>query len=654
MECSLKLRCLRGHGQYGSDPVELLIPMQQTYRQDPSVPQEGSIHEDRIGELCLLEEGVYICRVLLSGMAYRLVSAELFLNNEPIGCSLRVPYMQDKQGEETAIDILFKNDFESKEEGQPFLLQYDLVRLSLCIQYDGGSFGTQYLYYSSDYLPCLSKYSDNVENKEAILKALFEFDDDRISDLMFPAKPNQTGPGTFLQGGWQKNSYKSLGSYIQMIEAVCLCYERNYPSFKNNVKHTIAKQSSMQSYRNIRNITANSLQWLFQNSEQLVKVQGTTAIQFNNKYYLPYRMHIEKSIKSFDIYENQAVLGFLQLVYNHARYIETQLKNDIEAEDKLVDKLQRMEHGGMRMSVIPVKRIQIQNSRSQLQVLQSLILTIERQYPKYQEILRCFEKQLAGIPQKTKVFQEVQPYRHIFEQIMEWYRFGEFNLLKENLIFNIKTMDTLFEYYCLYKLLLMLQDAGFTEPVPGEAPSTYHTYKPAVYPYHCDIANTYRFQKKDIRITLYYQPVIRADDFENRITLYRTTSFQDCYTPDFMFKIEDPLNAACYVIMDAKYSTGETIRKYYMDKTILKYSCQVSGMEQHPVKLVWLLQGRTDYTMRNSTENTPIEKYHNSPLADKYKPDISYAVIPVNNKTDMSRLWHEICTAIPELGEKTP
>jgi hypothetical protein len=625
--------------------------MHRNYRHDSVPGKEDSVPGDRIGSVCLLEEGIYTCKALISDMPYRIHSVELFLNNESIGYGVRIPYhTQRRPGEETAIDIIFKNEFDSKEEGQPFILQYDLVQLSLSIQYNSGSFHNEYLYYASDYLPCLSRYSDNVENKEAILKALFEFDDDRISDLMFPVKTQKIEEHAFLQGGWQKDSYKSLGSYILMIKNICLCYEQNYPSFKNNVKHTIAKQSSMEPYRNIRNISASSMQWLFQNSDQLTRVSGSTAININNKYYLPYRMHVEKSTKSFDIYVNQVVLGFLQLVYNHAKYIESQLKKNIETENKLVTQQQDMEHDGMRMSVIPVKRIQIQNSRSQLEELQYLILTMEKQYPKYQEILRCFEKQLAGIPKKTKVFQEVQPYRHIFEQILEWYRFGEFNLLKENLIFNIKTMDTLFEYYCLYKLLFMLQEAGFTDPIEGDrSSSSYHTYKLAGYLYQCDIANTYRLRKGDIRITLYYQPVIRTDDFENDITLYRTTSFQDCYTPDFMIKIQINDEIERYVIMDAKYSTRETIRRYYMDKTILKYSCQVSGKEANMVRVIWLLQGRADFNFRNAGESSFIERYHNSPLAEKYKPSTLFAIVPVNNKTDMTKLWQEICNAVPEL-----
>jgi hypothetical protein len=654
MNGHLKLRCLWGH--HGSDPAELIIPLRQTYQEEPAVQGDAmvqwaaAVSEDHIADMCLLEEGVYTCTAFFSQVGYHLISAELFLNKEPIGYGNRIIYNLEKRGSEASIDLVFRDNFEGTKEGRPFLLQYDLVQLSLRIQFAQGS-GDGYVYYTSDYIPCLSRYSDNMENKEAIIRALLAFDDDRINDWMFPVKNNQTSPTTFLQGGWQKNSYKSLGSYIQMVQSICLCYEKNYPSFKNNVKHTIAKQNSLQSYQKIRNITANSLQWLFQNSEQLVRVSSATAIALQGKYYLPYQMHIEKSIKSFDIYENRVVLGFLRLVYNHARYIETQLKQDIETENKQIVKLQRMEHHGLRMSAIPVKRIQIHNRISQLRALQELILNLEKQYPQYQEILRCFETPLTGIPKKTKVFQEVQPYRHVFEQIMEWYRFGEFNLLKENLIFNIKTMDTLFEYYCLYKLLLMLQDAGFTEPADGEAPSAYYPYKPTVYPYHCDIANTYRLQQDATRITLYYQPVIRADDFENNITLYRTTSAHDCYTPDFMFKIEAHQNLIGYIIMDAKYSTGETIRKYYMDKTILKYACQVSGKEEHPVKMVWLFQGRTDYNVRANQEAT-IEKYHSSPLAEKYQPPISYGIIPINNKTDMSRLWNEICRTIPELAEK--
>ncbi|MDR2494965.1 MAG: DUF2357 domain-containing protein [Spirochaetaceae bacterium] len=655
MKCRLKLCCLPAHN---ADPVEVFIPLRQTGVGGPFPHQNAFVPEDQIGDICLLEEGVYTCKALLSEMTRRPSSLSLFLNNETIGFGSRIP--PERPGEEVGVDIVFGNDFENREGSQPFLLQYDLVRLSLSVQYErvggAGAFPLESRYYTSEYLPCLSRYGDNAENKEAILTALLEFDDDRISDLIFPAKADAARDDPLVRGGgWRKKSYKSLGAYIEMLETVFLCYEEHYPAFKSGVKHTIAKRRSMQSYRNIRNITTGSLLWLFQNSERLVKAPKPTAIRLQGDYYLPYEIHIEKSTKSFDTYENRMVLGFLQLVYTHARSIETRLGHDIKAAEGLVEKLQAMERDGMKMAVIPVKRILLDSSRSQLKVLRSLIAHIERQYPKYREILRCSEKQIAGMPEKTKVFQEVRPYRHIFEQIVEWYRFGEFKLLKESLIFTIKTMDTLFEYYCLYKILLMLQDAGITAAPRGEAPSAVHVYKPLPYHYHCEVANTYRFQRGDLRITLYYQPVIHSNSFENDITLYRTTSFHDCYTPDFMLKIErtgGKNRNASYILMDAKYSTGETIKKYYMDKTILKYSCQVSGIAGHAVKAVWILQGRPDY--RNAGENpvaAPIERYHNSPLAERHKPAVSYAVIPLGGKTDMSRLWRELCAAAPELAE---
>ena len=65
------------------------------------------------------------------------------------------------------------------------------------------------------------------------------------------------------------------------------------------------------------------------------------------------------------------------------------------------------------------------------------------------------------MPRKTKVFQEIQAYSKVYDLIVKWFEFGEISLEREKIIFRVKTIDKLYEYYCLQQILKMLLDEDF-------------------------------------------------------------------------------------------------------------------------------------------------------------------------------------------------
>jgi hypothetical protein len=595
--------------------------------------------QNQISPVSLFSEDYYKCSVVLSEVERQISYLGLFLNEESIGyCySLTSPAQQDQK-----FDIVFNDD--AKDEGSRiFNLYYDMIKLSLKVQFTDKS----YTFFSSNYLLCFSKDAITAENVEALIKYLVEFNDDTINDWMYAPKNTAMSKSIMLERGLQKNSsYKSLHSYIQMLTSIYISYKENYPIFKSKIRHRIVKDNTLQTYDKIKNINTASMQWLFQHIGQLVEVSSNTAVQLNGHNYIPFQMNVEQSMKNFDIYENRVVSGFLLLVYKHAKQIEEQLIKGITDETKIVDTLRRLEQEGFHAPIIAVKQMQLANTRKLLNTLQELVVNISIQYSKYKEIAIYSNQPMMGIPKKTKIFQEVRPYRMLFEQIMQWYKFGEFTMVKENLIFNVKTMDKLYEYYCLCQLLTMFKNAGFNG-ADDTFPSWSYEYNPGGYPYlnEHDIANTYFLKRKDLQITLYYQPVIRTDDFENGITLFRTTLSNNYYSPDFLFKVWSGESPALYFIMDAKYSTRATIKKYYFNRAMIKYSCELSSKEpqRQPIRMVWLLQGRID--------NTPdLELFHNAPLVKQYKPDISYGIMSINSKTDgMAKLWNEMYACIKEI-----
>ncbi|MHB9293269.1 hypothetical protein Holit_02390 [Hollandina sp. SP2] len=646
MECRLRLRL-----QHRENRSRKPGGMKDTGSIDssgdiPLYPVSPTPHREVADTVSLVAEGFYTCAVIFTEVDRPIRGMELFLNEESIGYG--EPLQHLSLGEQIG-DILFRKEFlnegmtsdwEDRKEGRPFLLHYDLVQLALKVQDD-----ECFRLYTSDYVLCLSKHGANTENIEDIITYLAEFNDDTINTWMFSPTSGLDRERFFSEGTEQarqrKASYKSLSAYIQLLRSIHTCYKENYPAFKSGAKHRIVKHDSLQSYDQVKSISRRSLQWLYQNPGELAATEIPTALQIQGRHYLPYRMRIEKTTKSFDIYENRVVAGFLLLVCNNVKGVKEKVSIQLAEEYQVLHKLQWLEREGFRAPIIRIKQIQADRNQILLNTLHELLLNLAGQYAKYRDILPCSDTPFLGIPKKTKVFQEVRPYRQVFEQILQWYHFGEFTPVKETLIGNAKTLDKLFEYYCLCRLLVLLKDAGFTETGEVSRSFTYHAQEQG----NGELANTYLLRRGELLLTLYYQPVISADRFENDISLYRTTTTDGFYTPDFMVKLQiHRASHSSYLIFDAKYSSRWSIKQYYMDREIIKYGCQLSDREAgQSIKMVWLLQGRIDDTAH-------IERYHSSPLAQQYKPAISYGIIKMNTKTDtLEHLWKEIYPFIHEL-----
>ena len=161
-----------------------------------------------------------------------------------------------------------------------------------------------------------------------------------------------------------------------------------------------------------------------------------------------------------------------------------------------------------------------------------------------------------------------------------------------------------------------------------------------------DVANTYLLSNGEVTATLYYQPVISAVQFENDLTLFRTTKppagNPDYYTPDFVLKFASSEDDEEYAIFDAKFSSRANIKKHSLPEVIRKYSCEISAASRSSApKMVWVLQGRV-----NGSENA-IWKYHNSQLASTYRPITSFGIVSINTAVEIrQRLWNEIRSSI--------
>ncbi|MGI6014190.1 MAG: DUF2357 domain-containing protein [Oscillospiraceae bacterium] len=517
---------------------------------------------------------------------------------------------------------------------QPFLLHYDLIAVSFILSFVDGSSKE----YFTDFLLCVSKNQEDATNIQNMLQELIAFDDSQVGEWIF-SDGKRGASNSLYEGKWNKRAYKSLSSYIQLLEQVIACYKNNFAYFRMQGKHTIKQSSVLVPYEKVKKVSRDSFNWIMQNADQLADVPYSSGVQYQGKNYLPYHIKTDASQKSWDVYENRIVISFLHTVLLNAKQIFWEFDRDILNEERIISRI----HGSFPKEycapIITIKSLQISFCRILLGKLNHSIDTLQNLYTQYETLFDVQTSMLTTLPRKTSTFCEIKPYAQVFKIIVHWFQYGEYSLEKERLILQVKTLDKLFEYYCLLQLLKLLADNGYHKADIQEPAFKYlYTSADGHYQNEQDVANTYVLSRNHITATLYYQPVISAFNFENGLTLYRTTSKKGYYTPDFVLKFSFSEHDEEYIIFDAKFASRDTIKNFRLPEVIRKYSSElcVAANSRAP-KMVWILQGRV-----NSNEKA-IWRYHNSPLVSVCRPATSFGIVSVNTTIEIrQRLWNEI------------
>ncbi len=531
----------------------------------------------------------------------------------------------------------YKSERKAKVRSQVFLLQYDLVLLSTIITYIDDSQKTFY----GDYMLCVSKNPNDNENISNMLKELNSFNYSPINELLFNVNKKESKVALH-NGNWKYHTYKSLNIFLQLVKDVVVCYQEELRYFQSNAKQKIQSKNVVEPFNKVRKISNNGVNWLMQNSNMLAEVDAESGIMYNGKHYIPLKMQTENKLKSLDVYENQVVLGFLYLVYDKTKHVFNELQLEYLNTKNIITKVQQKVSGEYFAPIITLKNIQVEFTKKSINKLEKELDQLEKLYRHYSIILPVKKMEFNNFPKKTKTFQEILSYIKIFQIISRWFQYGDFDFSKDKLILRVRTLDKLFEYYSLYKLLNLLYKESFKAIEDFNRTRTFtYDVEGSLYQNETDIPNTYYLERNELKATLYYQPVIKSDGFFNNISLYRTTNgIPGYYTPDFVIKFKDPNGREEYIILDSKFSSFNTIKKYQLDEIINKYSAQIAvAKDITEPRMVWILRGRVS----NHEDNVDVWYYNSSPNARKNRPATSYGVIAINTRADVeTRFWNEI------------
>lgn len=581
---------------------------------------------------------------LPSGQFKRIIETTLEINSQP---KASFTFNLDEQPGIVHGRAFFKDNAASGNN-QPFLLQYDVITLCFIIKFNDNSRITLY----SGFLLCANNNKEENENINRILTELTELDNDYILDMMFQNQIHISNNKNDLSNYNDHRSYKSLNSYIALIESVLNCYKNNFASFKAVAKHVITKDYTELPFDKVRNITHKSNRWLGQNLDILMPVKPSVGVvTYNQISYLPLKMQSEINKKSYNIFENRVVVGFIKSVLHNASKIYNEYKcfvndyrshfvinQEFAAQNELMQERNAllqlagdpnshelpfldgyisnnavstlnsntltsatntstmstlgnntMNNSGYQAPILKLKYTQLGLYQNSLEKLKLVIAELNLVYLNYAKLFNIRDALLEHFPRKAKAFQEIKPYAQVFQIIMSWFRYGNFSLEKDMLFLNVKTLDKLFEYYCLYRLLDMLMQNGF-KPQSNNASYSFEYALNNTYMINDPfVANTYQLVRGKQRVTVYYQPVISNSRFDNGIYAYRTTAVSrinasnkdefNFYCPDFILKFnsgESSIGDDDYLIFDAKFSQGRNIITYYIDNLFKKYGMETS------------------------------------------------------------------------------
>lgn len=282
----------------------------------------------------------------------------------------------------------------------------------------------------------------------------------------------------------------------------------------------------------------------------------SSNFKFNGKYFKLSPFPKEEYSETTDVYENQLLHGFIK----HVNILLLKIKEIYKEELNLIKKKQYQEQVVKFDNIINSYNIPILDYQiERITVIQNKVGTIKKIFDKHIPVSKEFIK----MPQITTFIKNNIIYRNVFELIIDLYSFNDikFEIDQPNILFGIRNLSTLYEYYILIKIIDTLKNNFNFVEVERKSIGTNH------------INNFYKFEIADqLEIELYYEPIIRKSNNKNDIGLFKVSSDGMFRKPDFVIKIKNlKTNKFEYIIFDAKYSDYKIVKSKSVPDLVYKY-----------------------------------------------------------------------------------
>ena len=295
--------------------------------------------------------------------------------------------------------------------------------------------------------------------------------------------------------------------------------------------------------------------------------------------------------------ERVQLIKFLNMLYDDALCILKEFEDILFKNTKRFRDLKKNIPPGFSAPVITTQELRIKKGFKEFNRLRRSISKLRRLL----EVMGSFNRRVKKDSFRLKKDFKIKEVNNL---IFMWQKSRNMSLSYQKFFYNIESLDKLYEYYCLARLLNFID---VNEYLPDREKDINYNYKTENELFENEefLYNTFYRKKNDLKLTLYFQPVIYGNHYENEIGLLRTSGYDGMYTPfnktgnyyspDFVLKISGVKDA--YLILDSKFQTRNTILKGHMEEVISKYFIQIRDEKFERSQYVYILQGRTDDTL---------------------------------------------------------
>lgn len=387
---------------------------------------------------------------------------------------------------------------------------------------------------------------------------------------------------------------EALEARLRVLSEVADLYDRYYPYFREQPRHRLSTVVTRQNIDRLREVTPATLQWIATHPYELQQVSQGTGVRSRGRTWMPRHVPMRTIVQDRDIIENRAVLGFVAKLVQETKAIVASLKT---LEDK----------SGDAVSLARASRI----LASQIQAVEGLGQRLQRLVTIYQDALGVPIEALQQVPAPTAHFLETAQYRRVYEYMRQWFTLPPIDVDRIVQRLMSVTSPKLYEYFSLVTFLRGLHAEGYE--LTGHGLQVYD-WAGGYYDDHRSAAklNTFVFTNGERRetIRLWYEPVIGGLPHQgcvgpNGLGLFRATSWsmssrepmvlepsERCwYWPDFVVSLKVDGRTA-WGVVDSKYSTINTVIRYYGASQVFKYLMSLRPIKPEDVFAgLWLWCG---------------------------------------------------------------
>lgn len=290
----------------------------------------------------------------------------------------------------------------------------------------------------------------------------------------------------------------------------------------------------------------------FDNLDRLSPSIGDGDIFYNGRFFSIDRTHKTELVETTATYENSIILGGAQSTLDKIKDISQFLVKNFGVHNSYDKEYESLGECIARVTYA-----------SLVSRCESLIIQLE-------EIVRYLKNDLK-IPYKGQILPQVTPYvrgikvyRMLFDQISIWYKLGAPDFSGLKFLSKIRSISKIYELFCLYKIYELFHNQGWNviRAIRSKLLGP-------------DVPASVLFEKNNEQVEIYYEPIISGLNENTKHldivdTYHKKNWSYNFYSPDYVIKYtyEGQVN---YFILDAKYSTYNTVKNIHLPTVYEKY-----------------------------------------------------------------------------------